>query len=639
MTISDLILKRRRRRAAPASSASGHIAAGRVDHVISHDQEIQARLRIDGSTSAADADISRDLTWAGIANASADDFFDALRRILTDRLDVEAVWIVELHDDREKVFTRRIVGSDQPSVLPRQHVVGLSKRCCDQRQTMRLPGHDSSFEIIALPIPFMASAVALVCNVKSHDADELQQLAPWLATVVSWWHRLHNRRHRDEAIAESVLKLCQQFCCADDLPRAYIDLAEGLVQRLGCQHAAIAQVRGERCQLVAMSGVSQVDRRLALARAIESLLEQTVRCGHSLNWPAEPESDEGQFDLIRQTTKCDAALGFPVRDSDGNAVAAILLTGTDQRVGAPVAEELLQELAPLLCHQLQALHSPGWSRVTALLRRWTKNRKHKLASWAAIALMAMAILIFPINYRVKCPALLQPAVRRFVAAPYDGTLARSLVKPGDIASAGQVIATLDRHEIELELSAAEAELHRETKKCDVARADGDAAAAQIAKLEGDRIVQRIELLKHRSNHLEIRSPVKGIVVRGELDRAEGAPLKVGQTLFEIGSLDQMIVEVEIPEYQVPYVQEEMQVIVQLDAYPRESWTGKLASIHPSAEIREHESVFVGEVQLSNEHARLRPGMRGRATVVGDRRALAWVWLHRPYEFLVGRLAW
>ena len=38
------------------------------------------------------------------------------------------------------------------------------------------------------------------------------------------------------------------------------------------------------------------------------------------------------------------------------------------------------------------------------------------------------------------------------AAPYDGALEKSLVKPGDLVSEGQVLARMDEREISLELS-------------------------------------------------------------------------------------------------------------------------------------------------------------------------------------------
>ena len=51
----------------------------------------------------------------------------------------------------------------------------------------------------------------------------------------------------------------------------------------------------------------------------------------------------------------------------------------------------------------------------------------------------------------------------------------------------------------------------------------------------------------------------GIVITGDLRKTEGTPLKIGQTMFEIGPLDEMIVEVAVPERDVLHVEPGMDV--------------------------------------------------------------------------------
>ena len=58
---------------------------------------------------------------------------------------------------------------------------------------------------------------------------------------------------------------------------------------------------------------------------------------------------------------------------------------------------------------------------------------------------------------------------------------------------------------------------------------------------------KLELLESRSKKLEIKSPIRGIVLRGDQKRAEGMPVTLGQNLFEVAPLDKMVVEVAIPE--------------------------------------------------------------------------------------------
>ena len=92
------------------------------------------------------------------------------------------------------------------------------------------------------------------------------------------------------------------------------------------------------------------------------------------------------------------------------------------------------------------------------------------------------------------------------------------------------------------------------------------AAAQQAELEMERLELKIRLISNRLNRLEVRSPLDGIVLVGDLKKTEGAPLTVGQAMFEIAPLDRMIVEVEIPEREILHVEEGREVAVLARAF-------------------------------------------------------------------------
>ena len=101
----------------------------------------------------------------------------------------------------------------------------------------------------------------------------------------------------------------------------------------------------------------------------------------------------------------------------------------------------------------------------------------------------------------------------------------------------------------------------------------------------------------------------------------------------------MKVEVMIPEDDIAYVQPDMEIRIRLDAYPRQLLVARIKHIVPRAEAWEGGFVFVAEAELDNPEEVLRPGMNGRATLVGSRRPLAWLLLHKPYESLLMLLGW
>jgi hypothetical protein len=101
----------------------------------------------------------------------------------------------------------------------------------------------------------------------------------------------------------------------------------------------------------------------------------------------------------------------------------------------------------------------------------------------------------------------------------------------------------------------------------------------------------------------------------------------------------MRVDIEIPEEDVAYVREGMQIAIRLNTYRRDEFDARVLRIVPRAETRENRMVFLAEAELDNPEETLRPGMRGRATLEGERRSLAWLLFHKPYESLLMALGW
>jgi hypothetical protein len=101
----------------------------------------------------------------------------------------------------------------------------------------------------------------------------------------------------------------------------------------------------------------------------------------------------------------------------------------------------------------------------------------------------------------------------------------------------------------------------------------------------------------------------------------------------------MMVEVAIPDTEIAHIELGMGVSMSLDAMPRHTFRGELVRIHPRAEQRNQENIFLGEVMLRDDAQVLLPGMRGRAKVASGYRSLGWVLFHRAIDNFVFRLGW
>lgn len=210
-----------------------------------------------------------------------------------------------------------------------------------------------------------------------------------------------------------------------------------------------------------------------------------------------------------------------------------------------------------------------------------------------------------------------------VAAPFDATLLECRVRPGDHVSKDQVLVELDGRPLRLEREALKAESDHALKEREVALASRRIADAQQAELKQRQLERRVQLIDDRLARLQVRSPIQGVVVSGDLERFVGSPLETGQTLLEIAPLDRLSIEIEIPEYEIGYVASNATARIRFAAAGGRSMQANLQSVSPAAEIRDDSNVFVGRIELDQPDENLRPRMQGDASLYGPRRPLVW----------------
>ncbi len=397
------------------------------------------------------------------------------------------------------------------------------------------------------------------------------------------------------------------------------------------------------CKVIAISDTQQVDPRAELThRATSAANECLARGSHGL-WP--PVDDENRHALfahrqLAQLLDGASVLSIPLADAQNRMRGVCLLAGERKRLASVELGSFLLAASTPLGSALGLIQRARGNRFDRLsLRLSNYYRTHTAKLLLLFTLLVAAALLLPLPYKIACDCELQPVTRRFIAVPFDARLESNFVAPGDLVAAGQLLAQIDAREIQYELSGKQAEAHRVAKELAGYMAKHESGKAEIAKFELERLQLTIDQLEERASKLEIRSPLAGMVLAGDHAKLEGVPLEKGKTLFEIAPLEHMLIEIEIPEDDVPFVQPGMQAQVRLAAFPLQTFEGKIDRVHPRAELREHKNVFVAEVNCDNSHSQLRPGMRGSARIVSGRRTVAWIWFHKAYAATLGWLGW
>jgi HlyD family secretion protein len=113
----------------------------------------------------------------------------------------------------------------------------------------------------------------------------------------------------------------------------------------------------------------------------------------------------------------------------------------------------------------------------------------------------------------------------------------------------------------------------------------------------------------------VKAPIDGLVTARLMD--PGAMAIPGQPILTLVDIRQVWAEVSLSEEQAGHIRRGDLVRVSLDAYPGQSFAGRVIQINPAANPQSRS--FAIRMQIDNPDLRLKPGMFGRARFVVERR--------------------
>jgi hypothetical protein len=491
-------------------------------------------------------------------------------------------------------------------------------------------------------------------------APSLDDIQPFVAVLQASLGFLHygflhdetqGQRHAVEQTA-ALVELASLVAAAPFYEESIRILTERVQKHLGCHQAALGLVGRKKVKLANVSGAAKFDARGNLTLLIESAMQDAVLADGLVRWPRPPEDHRGRADLsdvaqqeLHHALDLDQVCSVPLRQADGKMVAVLTLMWRADQKPTVSADRFIEAAAPHLGSLLGALRraDPGNARKW-WHHLWTSLSKVRKFLVIAITLLLLGLLIMPVRFPVKVDATVEPVLRRVVPAQFDGILKESMVKPGDLVKKGDLLAVMDDKQLRWKQAELIASRDKAIRQRDLAMADPRApvASAQMSQLEADGIDLELKLLAFKQENLELRAPFDGMVLVGDLERAQGIPVNQGDVLFEIGPVNEMITELMIPAYDISLIKIGDEVNVRLSSFPGENWSTKITKIRPQAESVDGKTVFVAEANLvlsADDGPVLRAGMKGRASVRGDEAPLAWVITRRLWGYIQTTLFW
>ncbi|MEK6801415.1 MAG: HlyD family efflux transporter periplasmic adaptor subunit [Nitrospirota bacterium] len=411
-----------------------------------------------------------------------------------------------------------------------------------------------------------------------------------------------------------------------------------LATRLHCDRVTLGTVLHGRVRLTALSHSSTFSPKTTLVRAITAAMEEALDQRQTIVVPPLPTTPtqirRAHDELVREFHS--AALCSVPLSCDGHVTGLLTLErGAEQpfdRTTLDVLEALSAVTGPLFVMKRRDARWLGgkvWESVRSQLAKLTGPRHVglKLATLGAAALVAFLFLATG-EYRVTAKTVLEGSVQQAASAPFQGYLETAPVRAGDIVQAGQVLATLQDHDLKLERLRWQSQRDQLAKEYRQVLADRDAAKVEIKAAELAQAGAQLALADEKLARIRMTAPFAGIVVSGDWSQRLGSPVEEGQVLFEVAPLNDYRVVLQVDDWNMAGLRVGQTGTLLLSSLPHDELPFTVTQLTPVSTAKDGRNYFRVEAKLTTAPSdRLRPAMEGVGKIAVDERSLVWIWTH------------
>jgi multidrug efflux pump subunit AcrA (membrane-fusion protein) len=488
----------------------------------------------------------------------------------------------------------------------------------------------------------------VVLDVTRRPHAELQGLVRNLHWGMGWLETLFRRREAEEStalVARTTFAL-DMLAGASEHQRveaAAAAVVNDLATRLSCRRVSLGLVRRDAVKLMTISHSAIFHEKAHSVGAIENAMEEALDQHAAVVIP-DIEETAHQISLTHQDL---------AKLSGAQSVLSVVMTSAGRDVGVITLErdkgdifdkrsvDLMEAVAVLLgpvlelkadARRMFAGRAVDGS-ASALKAVFGPGRPAAKLAAVSLAVALAALALMKGEFRVSAKAVIEGAIQRAAVAPFDGYIATAPVRAGEVVEEGQILATLDDHELALEANRWRSEYAQQVLKYDDALGKHDRSAAGIAQAVSDGAQAQLALVDDKLSHSKILSPFRGIVVSGDLSQMVGSPIEKGKVLFEIAQLEAYRVVLQVDERDISVVSVGQRGQVVLTGLANAAIRFTVKNVTPVATSADNRNYFRVEADVEDPDHLLRPGMEGIGKVSVDERPLLAVWTRSLIDWI------
>jgi len=495
-------------------------------------------------------------------------------------------------------------------------------------------------DIVASPVKTGDKTIAYVALLMTPRPQSRQNVVLQLLQWGGYW--LESLSHLSDGVQLEAGSFTQDLFAAvlqhSHSSKSCMEIVNRMAERLDCERVTIGIRKGLIVRTECISFLATFDPRTQLVRKLEAAMEESLDQNRRVVLPPIA-GDSGAIDQAnRELAHQDSCATFPLAGQSTNFGAIVFERDARKPFDADTirwCESVLSGIAPVI--ELKLIDErPVRTKAIEACRETLQSiagpeqLKLKLAGIAFGLLIAFGA-VFNGSYTVSAPASIEGSVSQVIAAPVAGFVKSSQIRAGDRVAKNQLMATLDDRSLKLELKKWQGEANKIGKAYQEALAKKARTELSILRARSDQINAELALVEQQISRTELRAPHAGYVTSGDLSQSIGAPVEIGDVLFEVAPLQDYRVTMEIDERDMAGIKNQNTGQVVIKALPGKPVDIVVNQIVPMAISGDGKTYFRVEGQFDNPANDLRPGMEGIARINVGERKLLWIWTHKVID--------
>ncbi len=507
------------------------------------------------------------------------------------------------------------------------------------------PATVSSLPLYALSYPLKIDAeikgvVALELPVRN-EAD-LNQAMQQLRWGVSWlelalWRQRAGNDEKLLARLQPAVDLLARVLSETQFEAAALALVNEMAALFDCERVSIGFMHNDQIHLAALSHSARFAQQMNLTRLITAAMDEAIDQRCMIHWPVESEHRIISRDHERLAAEegTGTILSLPLSNSTGCYGVVMLERASANTFSNNEIETArgIANLAGAALEDKQRLAMPLGKFVRQRIRKQWQIRQRGGYGLLAVFVVLALLSFVKGDYLLNADSVLEGAVQRVIAAPFNSFIDRAPVRAGDVVRDGQLLAQLDDRDLRLERIKWLSDRARLQKQSQDSRARRQRAEVTILESQIAQSVAELQLVENRLARTRLTAPFDGLVVSGDLSQRLGGAVQQGEVLFEIAPLQAYRLILQVDESRIADVNVGQQGHLVLTALPDQHFPFVIEQITPVASAAEGRNTFRVEATLQKGAQQLRPGMEGIGKIYIDERPLISIWSRNLREWL------